>query len=192
MENSESIEQKKAQLRSTARQYLRSQSLQITHSWGQAMAFALFSHSLWQQSHRVFCFVSTPHEPDTMPILQAVLDSGRTLCVPRTSSMPGEMDAVVIHSFLQLSPARFDLLEPSPTLPAVLPESIDLVIAPCLMAQQNGARLGQGGGYYDRFLSRCTCPVIVLCPDELTRFQIPVFSHDKAVDFVLTESGFLK
>lgn len=67
------------------------------------------------------------------------------------------MEAVPVDSLEQLAPARFGLLEPAPDLPALAPEQLELVVAPCLMAAPGGLRLGQGGGYYDRFLPRCRC-----------------------------------
>lgn len=191
MEENCFLTNKKAALRKQARQWLATQSLETTQSWGKAMAPCLFELSAWEQAHTVFCFVSTPSEPDTTPILKAVLDSGRTLCVPRTLDAYGHMEAVAIEHLEQLSAGRWGILEPPAHFPAFPTHQIDLIVAPCLMAGPNGARLGQGGGYYDRFFSQCNCPSVALCPCGLIDSNLPLEPFDHRVDLVLTEFGWV-
>ena len=188
--HSDPITARKAALRARARAFLRQAGPEQTAAWGRAMAEYLTKRELWQQAGAVFCFVSTAREPSTRPLLELALAQGKTLCVPRTGP-EGFMEAVPITSLNQLVPARFGLLEPAPDLPALDPGRLDLVIAPCLMAAPDGRRLGQGGGYYDRFLPRCRCPAVLLCPSALVQNDLPAESHDHRADLVLTEQGFL-
>lgn len=191
MENrSDSIAARKADLRAQARALLSQAGPERTAAWGLAMAETLTKSELWKQAVAVFCFVSTSREPSTRPLLELALAQGKTLCVPRTGP-EGFMEAVPITGLEQLAPARFGLLEPAPGLPALDPGQLDLVIAPCLMAAPDGLRLGQGGGYYDRFLPRCRCPVVLLCPAALVQNDLPAEPHDRRAGFVLTEQGFL-
>lgn len=179
----------KAALRAQARAFLRQAGPERTDAWGRAMAGYLAESELWKKAGTVFCFVSTAREPSTRPLLELALAQGKTLCVPRTGS-EGFMEAVPLTSLEQLTPARFGLLEPAPGLPALAPERLELVVAPCLMAAPDGLRLGQGGGYYDRFLPRCHCPVVLLCPSALVQNDLPAEAHDRRADLVLTEQGF--
>lgn len=188
--HSDLITTRKADLRAQARALLSQAGPERTSAWGLAMAEHLTKSELWKQAGAVFCFVSTSREPSTRPLLELALAQGKTLCVPRTGP-DGFMEAVPITGLEQLAPARFGLLEPAPGLPALDPGQLDLVIAPCLMAAPDGLRLGQGGGYYDRFLPRCRCPVVLLCPAALVERELPTESHDRRADFVLTEQGFL-
>jgi len=68
----------------------------------------------------------------------------------------------------------------------------ELILTPGLaVARGSGLRLGQGGGSYDRALSRArpgTPLVTVLFEDELVE-AVPAQPHDRAVDAVLTPSG---
>lgn len=184
------VPEHKAALRAQARAFLAAAGPEQTAAWGRAIAEHLTSADLWRRSRSVFCFVSTPREPGTRPLLERALAEGKTLCVPRTGP-EGFMEAVPVDSLDQLAPARFGLLEPAPDLPALAPEQLELVVAPCLMAAPDGLRLGQGGGYYDRFLPRCRCPVVLLCPTGLVQSDLPAEAHDRCADLVLTEEGFL-
>ena len=67
----------------------------------------------------------------------------------------------------------------------------DVVIAPALAIGAHGARLGQGGGCYDRALPRRregTPVVAVVFPDEFG-VDFPTETHDERVDAVLTVNG---
>lgn len=187
---SDSLAAKKAALRAQARDYLARTAPAYGTAWGQAMASELARTNLWQQTRTVFCFVSTSREPDTRSLLKLALEQGKILCIPRTGP-DGFMEAVPISDLNGLVPARFGLLEPAPELPALAANQLDLVVAPCLMAAPGGLRLGQGGGYYDRFLPLCHCPVVLLCPAALVQRTLPTEAHDRRADQVLTENGFL-
>ncbi len=67
----------------------------------------------------------------------------------------------------------------------------DVVVVPGLAFTAHGDRLGQGGGWYDRFLAgiRDDCTTIGVCFDPQILEVLPVEAHDVRVDHVVTESG---
>lgn len=67
----------------------------------------------------------------------------------------------------------------------------DVVVVPGLAFTVAGDRLGQGGGWYDRFLSkvRPDCVSIGVCFSEQLVDAVPVEPHDVAVDHVVTDRG---
>jgi 5-formyltetrahydrofolate cyclo-ligase len=67
----------------------------------------------------------------------------------------------------------------------------DVVIVPGLAFTPAGDRLGQGGGWYDRFLSavRPDCVSVGVCFVDQLVDSLPVEAHDVAVDHVVTELG---
>ena len=72
----------------------------------------------------------------------------------------------------------------------VPPEEIDLVIVPCVGFDENGNRLGWGGGCYDRFLKRCTRAAVIAAAFSCQRLEmIPAETNDVPMDAVITENG---
>ena len=67
----------------------------------------------------------------------------------------------------------------------------DVVIVPGLAFTSQGDRLGQGGGWYDRFLVavRPNCRTIGVGFAEQIIDALPVEAHDIRLDHVVTESG---
>lgn len=70
----------------------------------------------------------------------------------------------------------------------------DLVIVPGLAFTADGARLGQGGGWYDRFLSavRPECTTVGVGFSEQVVDVLPVEAHDVTLDHVVTDDGVIK
>ncbi len=67
----------------------------------------------------------------------------------------------------------------------------DVVIMPGLAFTTVGQRLGQGGGWYDRFLVdvRDDCVTVGVCFHQQLLDQLPVEPHDMSVDHVVTDLG---
>ncbi|HYN32606.1 MAG TPA: 5-formyltetrahydrofolate cyclo-ligase [Ilumatobacteraceae bacterium] len=67
----------------------------------------------------------------------------------------------------------------------------DVVIVPGLAFTTTGQRLGQGGGWYDRFLVeiRDDCATVGVCFHEQLLAHVPVETHDVSVDHVVTDRG---
>jgi 5-formyltetrahydrofolate cyclo-ligase len=71
------------------------------------------------------------------------------------------------------------------------PTAVDVVIVPGVAFTPDGARLGQGGGWYDRFLAevRPECTSIGVGFDPQVVDVLPTEPHDIRLDCVVTESG---
>jgi 5-formyltetrahydrofolate cyclo-ligase len=73
----------------------------------------------------------------------------------------------------------------------VEPDWPDAVVVPGLAFTVGGDRLGQGGGWYDRFLAaiRTDCTTIGVCFAEQILDALPVEAHDVTMDHVVTDRG---
>ena len=186
---SDDLNAQKQAARRAARQQLAQISPQEFSAIGAAMWQTLQAQPAWQNAESVFCFVGALHEPDTMPILQGALLAGKQLLVPRIAG-PGQMQLVPLQSLEQLQPGAFGILEPGQALPAVPAGSgVQLAVLPCLAAARSGARLGHGGGYYDRFLANYSGRRLILCPEALLAQSLPTGPLDEPAQAVLTEKA---
>lgn len=184
------IAEQKREARAQARARLAGCTPEDTARWGGAMFEFLRVLPVWNTARTVMCFVSTAAEPDTQPLLQAALREGRTLCLPRQCE-GGWMEAHRVAALFALRPGPHGILEPPYTLPVVDPAAIDLIVAPCLAAAPNGARLGHGGGFYDRFFARSGAARVVFCPSAAVFPRLPAGEFDLPADLVITERGIL-
>ena len=142
----------------------------------------------YHQAKTVFCFVSMERELNTSTLLDAILADGKTLVVPRVLAM-GKMALHPITSLDTLKKSRFGIPEPAEDTPTVSPQDVDFTVVPCLSATLAGARLGRGGGFYDRFLADYTGNTALVCFHQLLSESVPMDSWDVTLPVVVTEKG---
>ncbi|MFQ5811109.1 MAG: 5-formyltetrahydrofolate cyclo-ligase, partial [Armatimonadota bacterium] len=99
------------------------------------------------------------------------------------------------HEHLQPGPRGIPEPMPERCEPADIAE-IDFVVAPGVAFDERGVRLGQGGGYYDRFLARLRRrpdhPPVAGAAFELQIVRrVPAEPHDARVDMIVTEERVL-
>jgi 5-formyltetrahydrofolate cyclo-ligase len=156
---------------------------------------AIMKHLLsWEKycsSTHLFCYVSFRSEVNTKPIIEASLEKGKTVAVPRIDMNSGEMRAYIIEDTgPSLEPGIYGILEPVGYCIELDYQHLELIIAPGLAFTPQGQRLGYGGGFYDRFMERhAHATLCALVYDRLILDQIPVKGHDIPVDYLVTESG---
>lgn len=147
----------------------------------------------YAEATTVLTYVSVSSEVSTRMIIERALCDGKTVAVPRC--LPGHrLEFVVITSLDQLVPAPFNLLKPSKDLSALAEEQMNatICIAPALLVDTKGYRLGYGAGFYDRFLSTYSGKKICLAyQHNLSKTMLPHTEFDVPVDMVITESGVL-
>lgn len=145
---------------------------------------------IYQNANVIFCFVSTKDEINTRPVLEDIIKKKKRVYVPKCTG-EGLMEVCEIHSFNDLIPGKYGILEPVDTCKKISPKQIDLSLIPCLSCSRDGRRLGYGGGYYDRYLKQAAGIRAVLCRTALMRNEIPVEEHDLPMDFVICEEGII-
>ena len=154
---------------------------------GGLMADAFRALPEFDELRCVALYASTSGEPDTRPLFELLVDCGREVLFPRCTD-GGRLDFVKVEDWSALKPGRFGLLEPAGSASFQALVSVDLFLIPGLAFDRRGARLGRGGGYYDRSL-----PTEALAWGLAFEAQwvgaVPMEGHDRFVDGVLTEAG---
>ncbi len=86
---------------------------------------------------------------------------------------------------------RFGMVQPVGEGVATPLHEIDVFLVPGLAFDATGARIGRGGGYYDRVLAqrRTDTQAVGVTTDSRVMTGVPVDDHDQRVEWLATESG---
>lgn len=145
----------------------------------------LIGHDLYRNSDRIFVYASCGTEINTCELIDLAFSQGKTVALPKCLSS-GVMN---FYRFTgDLTEGKYHIPEPIGD-EVVSPERNDLMIVPGLAFDVNGYRIGQGGGYYDRFLAKHKCVCVGLCRERFLQKGIPTMWNDIPVDFVITENA---
>lgn len=150
----------------------------------------LYESLLYKNSSLIFIYVSLNNEINTHDIIKESLKNGKRICVPKVISIKEGMEVLEIKDFSELAECgSYKILEPKNFENKVEPKEIDLAILPGLAFDNEGGRLGYGGGFYDRFLPKLKneIPKIALAYDFQVVDSVPKDFHDILVDEVITD-----
>jgi 5-formyltetrahydrofolate cyclo-ligase len=143
--------------------------------WGKVAALAEY-----QAASTVMAFNGFTSEPDTDPLFGRLAAEGKRLLLPRIQ----DGNIVVCAAEGPMAKSRIGVDEPQgPALPF---ELVEFVIVPGLAFTPDGARLGYGGGFYDRFLPQVPVPNTGVCFAEQVVDTLPVEAHDIRVQRVVS------
>ncbi|MCE2517479.1 MAG: 5-formyltetrahydrofolate cyclo-ligase [Alphaproteobacteria bacterium] len=130
-------------------------------------------------------------ELDPRPLMAALTAGGMAGALPATPT-PGE--PLVFHRWQEgdeVIAGLYGTSEPRSDAPVCAPT---LVLVPMLAFDDDGFRLGYGGGFYDRSLAQLrdaghTVHALGIAYDSQWVAEVPIGPHDARLDGVLTGSG---
>lgn len=145
----------------------------------------------FQGLSHVMVYLATGNECNLSAYISYLMQQGCSVYVPVCTGK-GIMEAsLLLDCEKDLEIGTFGILAPKKEARRfVEPEILDAVIVPGVGFDYNGARLGFGGGFYDRFLPRTRkdCRKIAVCY-ELQRLEnVYPEPHDFPMDFIITEN----
>lgn len=163
-----------------------------------AIYHKLFSLKEWQAASLIAGYISVRSEIDLTPIWQAAAAQGKHYALPCTLSdaKQGQMIFRKTEGYRPdtLHPARFGIPEPGECSPPVTQADWKnaLMIVPGLSFDDQGFRIGYGGGYYDRFLANLrrqgvTFTTVGLFFSACHTPSLPHEPHDIPVDVIINE-----
>lgn len=169
------------------------------------------------ESKLIFAYMAMNDEVDLFPIIEKSLKDGKKVAIPRMKPNSNDMDFYLIDQNIlkneQFSTQnKYKIREPivnnkmnfakkdqnTKIEIAKIPEN-SIFLVPGLAFNLQGARLGRGKGYYDKYLSQVLqifaykhiifCGV---CTVNVITKQIPLEQNDIKMNYLLTEYGFIK
>lgn len=132
-------------------------------------------------------YFAHPNEAPTLSYAQWLHENGRRIALPRFAERDAPMnfhlwDDPFDESLLESGP--FGVAQPRADSAEVVPE---VVFVPLIAFTADGARLGQGGGHYDRWLAAHAAALpIGLAWDVQLAEQLPHEPHDRTLAMVIT------
>ncbi len=148
----------------------------------------IYASEYYRLAEKIFTFVSYGSEIDTIPFIKRALKDGKTTAVPVMLNK-GEMVFIEISSLAELTPNKYGIPEPKYNEEKLLiSDSKTLIAVPGLAFDKDKYRIGYGGGYYDRYLSKNEYMVSAgLCYEAQLTESLPREETDIPVDIIVTE-----
>lgn len=120
-------------------------------------------------------------------LAKSFMDKGITCCFPRI-----ENDRMVFCDCISLDDSEFSvsslgIKEPDTSKTPVDPGDIDVVVLPALAYNEEGTRLGAGGGFYDRYIGSMGSArpyLLGICYEFQICSDVPSDGHDISADFI--------
>lgn len=146
-----------------------------------------------QNAATLFVYVDFRSEVETRVLIAELLRQGKRVAVPVTLVKEKRLLAIAIHNLEQdLAPGYCSILEPRKEIrqSQVVPGcEIETILLPGSVFDEQGGRLGYGGGYYDRFMAYEAPKAhrIGLAFELQVVDRLSLQPHDKPVDLVVTE-----
>lgn len=181
------VEEGKQVIRSTIRAHRKQRGRRVLENYSKEWAETVLQFV--GDRELVACYVSVNKEPPTHAVIEALCKAGKRVLLPKLG--PGLTRAWGFYTtdeeLVEMAPGR----PPEPLGEALDPEilaEVGALVIPALAISQRGARLGQGGGWYDRALKKVGPDALVgamIYPEELLVEHIPQDEMDVSVPYAI-------
>ncbi len=143
-----------------------------------------------REAKAVLSYRATADEVDLTAFHAWALERGVALAFPVCQGR-GAMEAYIPRGRSSWRQGRYGIWEPDPERSEPLqPEELDVIILPCVGFDDQGGRLGHGGGYYDRYLPRCPKAARILVAFSCQEVDcVSTDAYDQPFHTAVTEEG---
>ena len=151
----------------------------------------LFEFANFLESKIALLYVSGDNEVQTKNIIKRAYSYNKIVVLPAFDPKTLEMELMKVDKLSQeLKPGPRGVPEPNAARCKIVPiDRIDIAIIPGIAFDEKGGRIGTGRGYYDRLIPKLaiTTRKVALTLEEQIIPQVPMESHDKHVDIIITD-----
>ena len=138
------------ELRQRYRQQRRDLSDNAQRAASVKLAKAIQSSSYWQSSRHIAFYLPSDGEISCIPLIEEAWKTKKTCYLPMINVHTKTMVFVRYTPDAKLEANQYGILEPTDTSSMIAIQDLDLVLTPLVAFDEQGNRIGMGGGYYDR------------------------------------------
>lgn len=158
-----------------------------TKAQAAADALAIFKNAnVFNKELVIAGYVPTKSEFDVLPLLHSFPNTALPCITQKDTAMifrkykqGDRLEQNPLHNFMQ----------PQVSSPVIIP---DIILVPMAAFDRSGARLGMGGGFYDRTLCNGKYKTIGVAFSACEVEKIPTEAHDIYMDAILTEKELIR
>ncbi len=187
----EGIQDKKLEIRNEIGKRLDALSDGTRQKKNKIITERLFDFANFLEAKISLLYMDLGYEVKTHEIIKKCFSYNKVVVLPAFSEDSYRMKLMKIDNFdSSLRPGPRGVLEPIPARCKLVPiEHIDIAIIPGIAFDEKGGRIGSGKGYYDRLIPdlAITTRKVALAFEEQLIQQVPMESHDKHVDIIITD-----
>ena len=196
------VEEQKSFLRKRAKAALKEycSDLPLMKQTAKSVVTSVTNSDEYKSATMILGFMPMNDEVDIVPLMKQALKDKKKVAVPKMAKSGNDMDFYLIDDFDGdfTSDNKYNIREPSENCTKLSPDQIPsdaLIFVPGLVFNLEGARLGRGKGYYDKYLSRVLdCDKRIVCGVCFTicvTKAVPIEKNDVRVNYLLNEYGFI-
>ena len=187
----EDVQEKKQEIRNIIRTQINSIPLKSINEKSSAIENRLFEFANFVESRIVLLYVNSSIQVKTESIIKKCYGLDKIVVLPAFDSSNFSMELYKVDNpDKTLIQGSRGIAEPDRDINKIVPiDCIDIAIIPCLALDEKGGRIGSGEGYYDRIIPQLpiTTRKVGLAFESQIIQQIPMESHDKHIDIIITE-----
>ena len=187
----EEIQVTKSQIRTDVADALAALSEKDVAEKTSAIEKRLFDFANFLEAKVALLYVNNNNEVGTKNILPRTHAYNKIIVLPAFNTQTFAMKLMKVDALdKDLTAGPRGIVQPNPDRCKVVPiERIDIAIIPAVALDEKGGRIGSGEGYYDRLIPELsiTTRKVALAFEEQIIPQIPIESHDKHIDIIITD-----
>ena len=173
----------KALLRKQIREQKRAMTQLEIQEKSEKLTKLFLDTDLYKNAQTIYGYLPYNQEVRTTEILRQAMQDGKKIAVPKVYG--DEMRFICLQDLSAVEKGFSGIPEPVADGP-VGDDPNALVLMPGLAFDQEGHRIGYGGGFYDKFLeNEPNHPTVALCYDFQMLPHLETQSHDVPVDLVI-------
>lgn len=178
----------KKELRKSILKKRASMSRESVEKFSQIICNRLTESDIYKSAENICLYIPIKNEVEVTYIIDAAIDNGKRIWLPRI--IEDTMEFYHYDRSVTLIPDhRYNIPEPQSDR-RLIPDNKTLIIMPGAVFSVKRDRIGYGGGYYDRYLSKYPiCRTAAVCYNFQIVDNIPSDVHDVKPDVIVSEAA---